>query len=108
MSEILSAQVTEVATLALAILALAAAVLAGLAFWKHSQEVGLLLEQNKRDTDQRRTSQAAQIFLGVPRDEKPDETRGVHPYVRNASDFPAYDVGIAFSMDPGLTELVQR
>jgi hypothetical protein len=104
MSEILSAQLTAGATLALAVLALAAAVLAGLAFWRQSQEVGLLLQQNKRDADERRASQAARIFLAVSRDEKPDEHGGVHPFVRNASDFPAYDAGpirgsLTFSFD---------
>ncbi|HUC21325.1 MAG TPA: hypothetical protein VMA73_01330 [Streptosporangiaceae bacterium] len=43
MSLIFTTQLTAVATLALSTLALAAAILAGLAFEKQSQEIGLLL-----------------------------------------------------------------
>ena len=66
MSLIFATQLTDVATLALAASALAAAVLAGLAFRKQSQEVGLLLEQNRRDTEERHRAQAARVFLSAP------------------------------------------
>lgn len=81
MSEFFSEQLTAVATLALAIFALAAAVLASLAFRKQSQEVGLLIEQNQEDADERRRAQAARVFLGVPPEGDP-----VRPYVKNASE----------------------
>jgi hypothetical protein len=87
MSVTFATQLTAVATLALAILALVAGVLAGLAFRKQSQEVGLLLEQNKRDADERRRAQAARVFLGTP----PDQGPPVSPRARNASEFPVYD-----------------
>jgi hypothetical protein len=89
MSDILSEQLTAVATLALAVLALAAAVLA---YLKQSKEVTLLLEQNKRDTDERRRAQAARVFLGAP----PDEGALVSPYARNASDLPVYEARIRY------------
>jgi hypothetical protein len=57
---------TAIATLALAVLAFITAIFALLAFRKQSQEVGLLLEQNKRDTDERRRAQAARVFLAAP------------------------------------------
>lgn len=69
MSLIFATQLTAIATLALAVLALAVAAFAGLAFRKQSQEVALLLEQNKRDTDERFRAQAARVFLAAPRDE---------------------------------------
>jgi hypothetical protein len=99
MSEIFSVQLTAVFTAILGAGAIVTAVLAALAFRKQSQEVGLLLEQNsffleqnKRDTDERRRAQAARVFLGAP----PDEGNHVSPYVRNASDFPVYGVRIRY------------
>ena len=100
MSELFAVQLTAVATLALAVLALAAAGLAGLAFWRQSQEVRLLLEQNKRDTDERRRAQAAHVFLAAPR----DEVHLVSPYAHNGSDFPVYDAKIRYVMTKGLSE----
>lgn len=90
MSEIAAVQLTAVAILALAVFALVAAVLAGLAFRKQSQEVSLLLGQNQRDTDERRRAQAAKVFFGMP----PDTGVPVSPYARNASDFPVYEAEI--------------
>lgn len=99
MSEIYSVQLTAVATLALAVLALATAVLASLAFLKQSREVGLLLEQNKRDTDERRRAQASRMFLAVSRDEaRPN------PYVHNASDLPIYEAKIGPGVGAGMVE----
>ena len=97
MSLIFATQLTAVATLALAILALAAAVLAGLAFWKQSQEVGILLEQSRREAAERRMAQAARVFVGAPR----DQVRLVNPYVKNASDFPVYHAQVWYSQDGG-------
>jgi hypothetical protein len=96
MSETFSVQLTAVATVALAVLALVAGVLAGLALRKQSQEVGLLLEQNRRDTDERRRAQAARVFLAAPSDQAPP----VRPRARNASDFPVYDTKFWYA-DPG-------
>ena len=60
---------TAIATLALAVFAFITAIFAWLAFRRQSQEVGLLLEQNKRDTDEHRRAQASRIFIGAPPDE---------------------------------------
>jgi hypothetical protein len=92
MSELFAVQLTAVATLALAVLALATAVLAGLAFLKQSREVGLLLEQNQRDIDDRRRAQASRVFLSVTRDDNAGTLP--NPYVRNASDMPVYEARI--------------
>lgn len=100
MSLIFATQLTAVATLALAVLALAAAVLASLAFWKQSQEVGLLLEQNKRDIDERRRSQAARVFLAAP----VDPVQMVSPYAQNASDFPVYNAQIWYLTPSGVSD----
>jgi len=78
-------QLTAVFTAVLGVGAIVTAILAGLAFRKQSQEFGLLLEQNKRDTDERRRAQAARVFMGAAR----GEVRLVNPYVRNASDSPS-------------------
>jgi hypothetical protein len=80
---------TAIATTVLAVGAIVTAVLAGLAFRKQSQEVGLLLEQNQRDADERRRTQAARVFLGVPAEGDP-----VSPYVKNASEFRVYEVDV--------------
>lgn len=90
MSVTFSTQLTAIATLALAVLALAAAVLAGLAYLKQSREVGLLLEQNKRDTGERRRAQAARVFLVV----RPGHGAPINPYAQNASDLPISEVRI--------------
>ena len=100
MSETFSVQLTAVATVALAVLALVAGVLAGLALRKQTQEVGLLLEQNRRDSDERRRGQAARVFLAAPSDQGPP----VSPRARNASDFPVYDTKFWY-VNPGSDDL---
>lgn len=97
MSLIFATQLTAAATLALAVLALVAGVLAGLAFWRQSQEVGLLLGQAKRDTDERRRAQASRVFLAAPR----DEVRLVSPYAHNASELPVYNAEIRYGGPDG-------
>jgi len=96
MSLIFATQLTAVATLALAILALAAAGFAGLAFWRQSQEVRLLQQQNKQDIDERRIAQAARVFLAAQ--EEPPFM--VSPRAHNASDLPIYDAQIWYA-EPG-------
>ncbi len=90
---------TAIATLALAVFAFITAIFAWLAFRRQSQEVGLLLEQNKRDTDERRRAQASRIFIGAP----PDEGLLVHPYARNASDFPVYNAQVWYNEPSRIT-----
>jgi hypothetical protein len=87
MSVDFSTQLTAVATLALAALALATAVLAGFALRKQAKEVSTLLEQNRHGTEERHRYQASKVFLGV----RPRKRLHVRPYARNASDFPVYD-----------------
>ncbi len=86
------ALLTAVATVVLAVFAIVTAWYARKALLKQSEEVGLLLEQNKRDTDERRSSQAARVFLAAPR----DGVDLVSPYVRNASELPVYDAKIRY------------
>jgi hypothetical protein len=93
MSVIFATQLTAVFTAILGAGAIVTAMLAGLAFRKQSQEVALLLEQTKRDTDERRSAQAARIFLVLPGD---DDNPG-QPFVRNASDLPAYDISVGLA-----------
>jgi hypothetical protein len=87
-----AALLTAIATAVLAAFAIVTAWYARKAFRQQAEEVSLLLEQNKRDTDERRSAQAARVFLAVDR----DEVRLVSPYVRNASDLPVYDVEIRY------------
>lgn len=100
MSLIFATQLTAVATLALAILALVAAGLAGFAFWRQSQEVGLLLEQNKRDIAERRRAQASRVFPAVVGD-PPRPPQLIHPYAHNASDLPIYETQIWYAEPSG-------
>jgi hypothetical protein len=87
MSLIFATQLTAVATLTLAVLAIAAAIVAGIALSKQSRQLAILAEQNDRDIAERRQAQAAQVFTGVE-DNRP---RYAHPYAQNGSDFPVYD-----------------
>lgn len=95
MSLVFATQLTAVATLALAVLALATAVLAGLAYLKQSREVSLLLEQAKRDTNERRRAQARSVFLAAR-----DDEQFVRVQVHNASDLPIYYAQIEYSSKP--------
>jgi hypothetical protein len=84
----------------LAVLAPATAVLAGLAFRKQSQEVALLLQENQHQTAERRRTQAARVFTGIPR----DPVRMVAPYAHNASDFPIFDAQLWYRAMSGLLD----
>jgi hypothetical protein len=99
MSLIFATQLTAVATLALATLALAAAITAGVALWKQTQEVRILLEDSKREAGERRRAQAARVFLAVP----PNEGLAVWPYARNGSELPIYDARIWYVNPDGLS-----
>jgi hypothetical protein len=87
MSADLSGEITAIATAVLAVGAIVTAVFAYLAYRKQSQEVDTLVQQNEREADGRRRSQAALVFLGVP----PGEAHPVRPYAQNASGLPVYD-----------------
>lgn len=93
MSLIFATQLSAVATVALAVLALATAILAGLALRKQSREVAILVEENTRQAAERRRTQAARVFIGVPY----DPPRLVSPYARNASDFPVFGAQFWYS-----------
>lgn len=90
----------RIATAVPAVFAVVTAWYARKAFQKQSQEVSLLLEQNKRDADQRRRAQAARVFFGAPREGDP-----VSPYVKNASEFPVYSVDVWY-FDPSAADAV--
>jgi len=90
---------TAIATVILAVGAIVTAVLAYLAFRRQSQEVGILIEQNKRDIDERRRSQAVRVFVGAPQ----GLTNDMAMFARNASEFPVYDAEIWFLQGGGLS-----
>ena len=92
--------ITAIATAGLLIGATVTAVYAAKAFGKQAQEVGILLEQNKREAAERRRVQAARVFIGAPR----DLVRLVHPYAQDASDFPVYDAQFWYSRLGSLSE----
>jgi hypothetical protein len=87
MSLIFATQLTAVATVALAVLALAAGIVAGIALSKQSSQLAILAEQNDRDIAERHQAQAAQVFTGA----EDIRHRYAHPYAKNGSDFPVYD-----------------
>jgi hypothetical protein len=94
MSVTAAAQITAVATLALAAFAFIAAILAGLAFRKQSREVGILAEQNERDISDRRRDQASRVFMWAEADfpDPPDQTViGLITHIKNTSHRPVYD-----------------
>ena len=100
MSLIFATQLTAVATVALVVLALAAAIVAGIALSKQARELAILAEQNDRDIDERHHAQAARVFTGV-QDARP---RYAHPYAKNGSDFPVYDVQLWQAGPDGLSD----
>jgi hypothetical protein len=81
------ALLTAIGTLVLAVFAVVTAWYARKAFQKQAQEVAILLEQNKRDIDERRRAQASRVFLVEPPE---DAAPSVQPSVHNASDLPVY------------------
>jgi hypothetical protein len=102
MSSDLSAEITSIATVALAVLAIVAAAFAFLAYRRQSQEVALLAEANQREANERRKAQAARIYAGPsPREvEKARRHRfsqnvrrwAPRPWVKNASQLPIFDI----------------
>jgi hypothetical protein len=100
MSLIFAAQLTAVATAVLGAFAFTTAILAGLAYRKQSKEVGLLLEENERETAERRRAQAERIFIGAPR----TPGRKVSPYAMNASDLPIFGVQLWYPEPAGLPD----
>jgi hypothetical protein len=100
MSLIFATQLTAVATVALAVLALAAAIVAGIALYKQSRALAILAEQNNRDIVERHQAQAARVFTVVE-----DRSPGyAHPYARNGSDFPVYDAQLWQAGPNGLAD----
>jgi len=97
MSLIFATQLTAVATVALVVLALAAAIVAGIALSKQSRELTILARQNDRDIAERHQAQAAQVFIGV--EDRPP--RYARRYAKNGSDFPVYDAQL-WQADPGV------
>ncbi len=87
MSLIFATQLTAIATAALAVFAIVTAAFAFLAYRAQAKEVGILLEQRKREALERHRAQATRVFIGAPH-----QTAAITPYVMNASDFPVYDV----------------
>jgi hypothetical protein len=99
MSLIFATQLTAVATLALAVLALAAAIVAGIALSKQSRQLAILAKQDDRDIAERHKAQAARVYT-VVQDKRPQYS---HPYAQNGSDFPVYDAQFWRARPDGLT-----
>jgi hypothetical protein len=100
MSLIFAAQLTAVATVALAALALAAAIVAGIALSKQSRQLAILAKQDDRDIADRHRSQATQVYTFVA-----DPGPGyAHPRAENGSDFPVYDAQLWQAGPGGLSD----
>jgi hypothetical protein len=99
MSLIFATQLTALATLGLAVLAPAAAVVAGLALRKQSRELTILAAENKRQAAERRRAQASSVFIGPP-------IRGirmVQASAQNGSSFPVHDAQFWYYGPDGLS-----
>ena len=104
MSEIFDAQLTAVANLALAGLALVTAVLAFLAWRKQSKEVRdqaemlrlqaeefrQLSADRERESSERRRAQASQVYMWETTETDNDSRMSFIPSVRNTSEQPVY------------------
>jgi hypothetical protein len=102
MSLIFATQLTAVATVALAVLAIAAAIVAGLALYKQSREIAILIAENNRQADERRRAQAASVYIGLPL----QGPRLVQPSALNASSLPAFDAQFWHFGSGGLSDPV--
>lgn len=109
MSEIFAVQLTAIATLALAVLALLAAILAGLAFWRQSQEVGLLLKQNEHEKAERRRAQASEVYLwsDPPARDPAGAFHFIPVHLRNNSRQQLYYTRIGWDLNGRLAHLQQ-
>jgi hypothetical protein len=97
MSLIAAAQITAVATAVLAAFAILTTVFAIRAFRKQAQEVAILEYQTKRDIEQRRRAQAAQVFTWVgERSVHDGEASRPAACVRNSSGQPVYDISVGW------------
>ena len=97
MSLIAATQWTAVATIVLAAFAILTAVFAILAFRKQSAEVGMLQEDRKREAEERRQAQAAQVFTWVG--ERPvhaSDPPQAAAFVRNTSRQPVYNISMGW------------
>jgi hypothetical protein len=99
MSLIFATQLTAVATVALAVLALAAAIVAGIALGKQSRQLAILAKQENRDIAERYKAQAARVYAAVE-DKRPQYSRLL---AENGSDFPVYDAQFWRPRPDGLT-----
>lgn len=105
MSSDLSAEITAIATVALAVFAIITAVFAFLAYRKQTREVSILIEQHQRDTAERRIAQASQVFIWTDDTDKPiidGVERHIAPrleinvHLKNTSQQPIYEPDIAW------------
>ena len=98
MSLIFATQLTAVATAALVALALAAALVAGLALRKQSRELAILVAENSRQADERRRGQALSVYIGLP----PRTRRIVQPAAYNASGIPVFEAQFWYFAPDGI------
>ena len=102
MSLIFATQLTAAATVALAVLAFATAIFAGLAYCKQSKEVGILLEQHKREVHDRRRAQASRVFvLANPSLQEDEPISSIEVSVKNTSQQPIYDLILLWRDETG-------
>ncbi len=93
MSEIFAAQLSAVATMALAILALGTAVFAGLAFGTQYRQLREQLRESNRQALERRRAQASQVFMWGAW-----EKGRVVFHVRNTSRQPVYRLQLEWDL----------
>jgi hypothetical protein len=86
--------ISAIASVGLFIGAVITAIYAARALGKQSQEVGALLKENKRQARERRRTQAAHVFTGVPGDDRQ------YLYAKNGSEFPIFGAQFWYT-EPG-------
>jgi hypothetical protein len=91
----------------LAVGAIVTAIFAFLAFDKQSQEVGILAEQNERDSSDRRRAQASRVFIWTEATAGPTlqdrAVGGIISHIKNTSQQPVYDGFISCRNGSGRT-----
>jgi C4-dicarboxylate-specific signal transduction histidine kinase len=95
MSSDLSAEITAIATVALAVFAFAAAILATLAFRKQTQEISLLQQQMEEQASERRKDQASRVYLSLI-ETRPENAIRYEATVMNTSEGPIYDADLVW------------
>lgn len=102
MSLLAATWTSAMATVVLAIGAIVTAVYAGKAYRKQAEQTRLLQVQANRDIEQRRRTQASQVFTWIEKRPFTDDSQDMREAacIRNTSSQPVYDIALGLGETP--------